>query len=242
MLSTAADLLNKAEEIDHYRSACGASFSNANARKGYIYRAAMVSEKEGDRLLSEVDKIDLLNSAMVIVMHPSAENGYPHTRPPNLICMPTKTIEGVSTDTLANTLRHEAIHLHQRANPETWVAICKKEGWEPVSQPASIPQRLRDRCRLNPDTLMPYQFWAWEGRYIPLPLFSTDSPSNLEDVVIKWYDLEDGRLISSSPQSFQARYGLIPSQPEHPFELLAVEAAEKGITSEQELIRNLFKQ
>lgn len=237
----ASTLLNQAEGIDGYRAACSASFSNAVARKSCIYTPAMVSQKEADRLLAAVDRIDLLNSANVIVMNPAAENGYPHTRPLDIVCMPTTSIEGVSTDVLENTLRHEAIHLHQRANPETWVAICRKEGWEPI-QPAAIPLRLRGRCRLNPDTFRPHQFWAWRSRHVPLPLFSTDSPSNLGDVVVKWYDLEEGRLLSSSPQSFKARYGLAPSQPEHPFELLAVEAADRGVSSEKELMINLNKE
>lgn len=237
----ASTLLNKAEEVDGYRAACSSSFSNAVARKSCVYTPAMVSQKEADRLLAAVDRIDLLNSANVVVMHPAAENGYPHTRPLNIVCMPTTSIEGVTTSALENTLRHEAIHLHQRANPETWVAICKKEGWEPI-QSAVIPLRLRGRCRLNPDTFRPHQFWAWQGRHVPLPLFSTDSPSNLGDVVVKWYDLEEDRLLSSSPYSFQARYGEAPSQPEHPFELLAVEAADKGVHSEKGLLINLNKQ
>jgi hypothetical protein len=245
MSFTAAEHLNRAEEIDGYRGACGASFSNATARKLCSYRASMVSSVEADRLLAEVDKIDLLNSATIIVMDPSAENGYPHTRAPNLVCMPTTSIEGKSTEDLATTLRHEAIHLHQRANPERWIALCKKEGWVPLATtgPSMIPHNLLNRCRLNPDTFYEAagQFWAWKGQYVPLPLFSTEYPSNLGDVVIKWYDLETGRLISSPPSSFQARYGVVVSQPEHPFEILAVEAAEKGIATEKGLIANLFK-
>jgi hypothetical protein len=237
--TSAATLLNRAEEIDGYRTACGASFSNAAARRRCFYVASMVPPEEGDRLLSLVDEIPLLNKATVIVMHPTAENGYPHTRPLNIVCMPTTSIEGQSDYEIATTLRHEAIHLHQRANPEIWERACKKEGWMPV-QASVIPLHLRSRCRLNPDTFRPQQFWAWEGRYVPLPLFSTETPSNLGDIVIKWYDLQQQQMSSYSPPTFQVRYGSSPSQPEHPFELLAVEAAEKGIISEEELLRNLL--
>jgi hypothetical protein len=146
--------------------------------------------------------------------------------------MPTRTIEGVSDAALLTTLRHEALHLHQRAEPAAWLALCRREGWEPVAA-AEIPRRLRDRVRLNPDTMGPQQFWAWEGRVAPLPLFSTEQPSSIGDVVIKWLDMRSQQVVSSAPSSFQARYGGAPAQPEHPFELLAVEAADKGVDSEE---------
>lgn len=242
--ANAAELLNAAESQDGYRAACAASFSNAAARRTYAYRASMVGPKDADRLLAAVDSVPLLRDATVIVMHPTAEGGYPHTRPGGLICMPTRTIEGVSDAALLTTLRHEAMHLHQRAEPAAWLALCRREGWEPAA--GAVPARLRGRVRLNPDTLAPHQFWAWEGRAIPLPLFSTEQPSSIGDVVVKWLDTRSQQVISSAPPSFQARYGSggggAPSQPEHPFELLAVEAADAGIGSKEGLVSKLFKE
>jgi hypothetical protein len=246
--ATAAQLLDAAERQDGYRAACAASFSNAAARRRCTYRAAMVGPKDADRLLAAVDSVPLLADATVVVMHHTAEGGYPHTRPGGLVCMPTRTIEGVSDATLLTTLRHEAVHLHQRAEPVAWLALCRREGWEPVAA-AAVPARLRGRVRLNPDTFWgaagaSHQFWAWEGRTTPLPLFSTEQPSSIGDVVVKWLDTRSEQLVSSAPPSFQARYGSggggAPSQPEHPFELLAVEAADAGIGSKEALVSKLF--
>jgi len=238
MYASANELLQNAEKVDGYRAAVANSFLNATARRDDYYHPSSVSPSEAERLIREVDKIDLLNDAVVVVMHPTADGGYPHTRPLNIVCMPAPTIDNVSDDTLATTLRHEAIHLHQRNNPAVWTAACMKDGWSLVPT-ARIPERFRERCRLNPDTFKPQQFWAWEYTFVPLPMFYRDDSPRLGDVQIKWYDLRNGALFTDAPFSFQLRYGPNPSQPEHPFELLAVEAANKGIKDTYTLLSNL---
>jgi hypothetical protein len=238
MHASASELLLNAEKIDGYRAAIEGSFLNTVARRGDYYHPSSVSPSEGERLLAEIDKIELLNDAMVVVMHATADSGYPHTRPLNIVCIPATSIEGVSTDALATTLRHEAIHVHQRNNIETWTAACMKDGWSLVPT-ARIPGRFRDRCRINPDTFKPQQFWAWEHTFVPLPMFFRDDAPRLGDVQIKWYDLRNGALYTDPPFSFQIRYGANPAQPEHPFELLAVEAADKGIKDDYTLRSNL---
>jgi hypothetical protein len=70
-------------------------------------------------------------------------------------------------------------------------------------------------------------------------MFYRDDSPRLGDVQIKWYDLRNGALFTDAPFSFQLRYGPNPSQPEHPFELLAVEAANKGIKDTYTLLSNL---
>jgi leucyl-tRNA synthetase len=61
-----------------------------------------------------------------------------------------------------------------------------RRGWWPV--PASqIPAALRERCRINPDT-MACPFWSWDTHHVPLPLYSSDTPSGLGDIVMKWLE------------------------------------------------------
>jgi hypothetical protein len=175
-----------------------------------------------------------MNGVDVVVMHPSADNGYPHTRPDAILCMPTNAIQGISDSVLAETLRHEAVHIHQRRNPEKWVGACLHEGWWPV-QSRQIPERFADRCRLNPDTIGDRQFWAWQTHYVPLPMFIREDAPTMEGVQVKWMDLRNNTLSSEPPSSFKARYGAKPSQPEHPYELLAVESAAAGIATVRDL-------
>ncbi len=232
------DALNRAEALDRYRVACAVSPPNAAARRTSHYTPFFVSRPEVERLLGLADQIPLLAEADILVLHPSAENGFPHTRAPNLVCLPASVITNSTDAALADTLRHEAIHLHQRANPILWSAATAREGWRAIPE-AQIPLRFREQCRINPDTMSPQPFWAWETYHVPLPLFTSDNPSSLADIQIKWFDLRSGVLHSSPPFSFEERYGSDPPQPEHPWELLAVEAATDGITTDAALRRKL---
>jgi hypothetical protein len=83
--------------------------------------------------------------------------------------------------------------------------------------------------------MSPHPFWAWDLHHVPLPLFSSDQPSSLGDIVIKWLDLRTRTTHLETPPSFVSEYGEAPSQPEHPYELLAVEAAAKGILTQGEV-------
>jgi hypothetical protein len=234
------DLLEAAELKDGYRAACANSELNALAREGQIYYPSFLAEDDARQLLQEVDSISLLNDCTVITLHSSADNGYPHTRPNRIVCMPTSAVTGKTTNELSETLRHEAIHIHQRENLPLWTAACMRDGWQPCP-PGQIPARLRSRCRINPDTLRPQTFWSWEGRHVPLPLFIRDDRPTLDGVQIAWYDLKMQGTYGSAPPSFQRRYGQNPPQPEHPFELLAVEAAAADVRDAASLEKWLGK-
>lgn len=218
--------LDYAESIDGYLAAVSASPLNREARSTCRYSPFFAGPDKAERLLKIVDNIPLLDGADIIVMHPTADNGYPHTRPGNIVCLPTTYLDH-DVAALRETLVHEAIHLHQRANPHPWYRACLLEGWTPVSL-EQIPAELRERCRINPDTFSPRPFWSWDIFHVPLPLF-TPKPSSrqltLSDCVVKWLDLRNGALVTEPPSTFKGRYGAQPPQPEHPFELLAVEAA-----------------
>ncbi len=231
------EILTEAEAVDSYRAACAASPINAIARAKCNYAPIFVAPDTAARLERLAAPIGLLDSARIVVLDSSAENGYPHTRATGLVCLPLSSVTLSSDTTLSETLRHEAVHIHQRQRPEAWGKKAKADGWTPIP-PAQIPSRFVDRCRLNPDTFKPQRWWAWDGHHVPLPLFYRDDNSTtLADVRIKWLDLRNLTLFSDPPFSFQARYGPHPPQPEHPFELLAVEAAAAGIRSDAEIER-----
>jgi hypothetical protein len=236
--------LEQAEAADGYLAAVASSHLNRQARAGCSYIPFFASPDRVERLLGLIDEIPLLEDADIVIMHKTADNGYPHTRPQKIVCLPVSHLDAAEAD-LAETLRHEAVHLHQRANPHFWYQACLREGWTPVARDR-IPQHLLSRCRINPDTFQREQFWSWDIFHVPLPLFTpkpveagATAPLTLEDTVVKWFDLRDSSLSSTPPTSFSLRYGPRPPQPEHPLELLAVEAAAAGITSAEELERKL---
>jgi hypothetical protein len=201
------DKLQEAETYDHYFQTISQDPLNRKARQHLFYSAMM-----------ERTQPFLLNTE-IVTMHPTAEAGLPHTRPPNIICMPAY----YPHERMEETLHHELIHIDQRRRRYKWNAFFEKEGWKQM--PASeIPTRWIQRCRMNPDTIDD-RFWAWQGRHVPLPLFEREDKPDLRQVVIQWWDKETGIKQSEAPRLFQERYGPLPSQPEHPRELAAVELA-----------------
>ncbi len=159
-----------------------------------------------------------MGNTEIVTMNPTAEAGMPHTRPPNIICMPQYFPESKRDETLA----HEYVHIHQRRNIDRWNRFFQKEGWSQVDV-SELPERMVSRCRMNPDTI-DQPFWRWKDRYVPLPLYEREDKPKLRDVVIQWYDMETGARQPEAPRSFLELYGSAP-QPEHPRELLAVEIA-----------------
>ena len=228
---SAKELLSVAEARDHYLAACAASPLNAAARSGYIYAPSFLSDSHAQRLTTLVTSIDLLRDTDTVVLGSSADNGYPHTRPKALICLPAKVVAASSDAELKETLCHEAIHIHQRLHPELWKALCVAEGWTPTT---NIPQRFRERCRINPDTFYDTPFWAWDTHYVPLPMFKEGFRNGLGDVTIEWLDLRTSALFHTPPPSFTAKYGS-PSQPEHPYEIYAVLFAQQGVQNRAQL-------
>lgn len=210
----ATSLLHKADQFDGYRRSCEKDWMNRTAREGTSYRpwhdqsfAKEVTSKQSD--------------IHCIILDPSADGGMPHTRAPNIVCIPAY----YPKENLDTLLRHEMTHIYQRQNTYEWISKCEKEGWmhvEDTSAEREIPIEYRRRCRFNPDTL--YARWmAWEGRYIPLPLFIREDAPKLRDVSIRWWDMRERRLLNDPPLSYRKRYGSTVSAAaqEHPFELMA---------------------
>lgn len=218
--------LAQAEQIDKYRTRCAESLLNRLARQNHTY--SLFSNESPVPLQQIADTMDLTRSSKIVILHPSADNGYPHTRPRNLICMPA----GFSLYEAPKTLLHEACHLDQRNNEPSWLSYSIRQGWWPV-HPEQIPERWRDRCRINPDT-MAQPFWSWQDYYVPLPLFLNEQSPSMANCDIRWYDLRNGVLYNVPPLSFTKRYGDI-KQPEHPYEVSAVEFSERLIKTKREL-------
>jgi hypothetical protein len=207
----AASALANANRIDEFRDILFLDEVNLRARSGCDY-----TPMDGPDLLLHIPT--LKSDTYVCWMSPSAEAGMPHTRAPNVICMPLYWKQG----NIQETIKHELIHLDQRARPELWVRWAVKEGWTLVKED-EIPERWRRQCRLNPDT-MAYRFWAFRERWVPLPMFERADMPKLREIRVRWWDRKTGTLLLEPPREvIELIDGII--NPEHPFEI----AAYKGI-------------
>ena len=205
-------LLLEADRLDGYTSACLASPINSSARSLCHYIPW------NDQTLARKAEEMVPPNIKVIIMSPSADGGMPHTRPPNIICLPAYFPESK----LKETLKHELVHISQRTNPEKWRKRGLEEGWLRVSE-HDIPAEYVARCRLNPDTF-DERFWAWEGVHVPLPLFVREDKPNLREISVRWWNLKEKRLNTQPPSSFTKRYGFLGDNSlEHPYELWAYE-------------------
>lgn len=207
----AREALAKADTLDEFRSTLFLDSVNTLARAGLDY-----SPMDGPDLNIEIP--GLRQTIYVCWMSPSAEAGMPHTRAPNIVCMPLYWQQG----SIMNTLKHEIIHIDQRERPEKWVRWAVSQGWTRVEE-NEIPERWLRVCRLNPDT-MAYRFWAYKGRWIPLPMYERADKPKLREIRVRWYDRKTGELLVNPPSEVLELIDGIQN-PEHPFEI----AAYKGI-------------
>lgn len=213
------DILQRAEKEDGFQALCKRDDVNRLARAKCSYTAwndQSLAEKAKE-FLQAMPSAEGGDDLTVVILNPSAEGGMPHTRAPAVICLPAYFSEA----RLADTLKHELVHISQRRIPEVWETRARMEGWVRVSE-SVIPENWLRRCRLNPDTAAA-RFFAWEGRHVPLPLFVREDKPDLRETVVRWYDMRDRLVKAVAPSSFSKKYGprLGPSAMEHPYELWA---------------------
>jgi len=209
---TPEDILRKAEVADGFFNLCKRSNVNTLARRMCSYTAwnDQSLAQEAKEILHPEDRW-----VSIVILNPSAEGGMPHTRP-GVICLPAYYPESK----MKETLRHEMVHISQKLQPTLWLTRLAMDGWKPVAETA-VPEIWRSRCRLNPDTASS-RFFAWKGRYIPLPLYIREDKPDLREIQVRWYDITDEIVRTSPPTSFLATYGnLGQNSIEHPYELYA---------------------
>lgn len=229
--------LDAAEQLDHYRAACASNPANRAARKGQVYELDSISPQATHFLQGMAGQFPLLDSAEIAILNSSADGGLPHTRPPNLICLPRDGIPNSGENPeFKGTLLHEGVHIHQRLHPDLWATSMRKAGWRPVD-PSQIPDEFVKRLRINPDTLS-CPFWSWDTYHVPLPLFPKGlSLVSLSSAEIQWLDLRNSTLYHEPPPSFRAIYKETGAASEHPFELYAYRFSRQGLISDED-IRN----
>ena len=200
--------LQKAEKLDSFREIISFDEVNKKARAGLFY-----SPMEGPPFNLDMS-LPFPFPCKILWMDPSAEAGMPHTRAPDLICLPMYW----PTDRIRETVKHELSHIQQRMESKKWVKWCLDNGWTLVDE-KEIPERWLRRCRINPDTMM-YRFWAYLERWVPLPIYEREDTPKLRDVQVRWWDRQTGTLSSEIPAPLREVCQGI-QDPEHPWEIAA---------------------
>jgi len=209
--SEAQARLALAERQDGFFSRVRGSAVNRLARNNCIYEAwndQSLAIKAAALLDPEDRDVD------IVILHPSAEGGMPHTRP-GLICLPAYYPESKLKETLA----HEMIHIYQKRQPTLWASRASLEGWSPVRS-GVMPEFWISRLRLNPDTFG--TLYAWKARYVPLPVYVREDKPQMREIEVRWFDIAEGIVKTSQPTSFTQFYGTLGAvEVEHPYELWA---------------------
>jgi hypothetical protein len=228
------EALYYAESKDRYNRLCNESSSNSEARHGMNYTAASLSETDiqvlnnlfknyvpfvPPRLLHDIDYIS------IATLMPSADGGFPHTRPERLICFP----QSASLPSL-QTFIHELWHIHQRKYPDLWkrlyLNIWGFKEWRDEGD-AKLPEELRKQIRINPDTLGingDRGLYCWKNEWVPLPIFLSPSRPKMNDCAIWFWNIRTMKWRQSPPEAWTAFFSspLVPSSAnEHPNELSA---------------------
>lgn len=222
------EALQYAESKDKYSTLCNQSPSNAEAREGMNYTAASLNTADSDmlaklfhqyaayvppRLLHDLDDV---NIAMLM---PSADDGFPHTRPDSLICFP----QSAALPTL-QTFIHELWHIHQRKYPDTWKKLYTTVwGFKEWRGERELPMELMRQIRINPDTLLA-GLYCWRDEWVPLPIFTTPSRPHMKECAIWFWNTRTKRWRHGPPDAWNAYFSsarISLSANEHPHELSA---------------------
>ena len=227
-------ILEQAEAADSYRKRCSQSFLNDKARVLQGYELSSISSYAQMHLKNAINNIPLYNMCQIAILNARADNGFPHTRPNNVVCLPdSMCLDETASPKFIETLIHEAIHVHQRLNKDLWLQSLKRVGWAPINSD-DIPDTFKERIRLNPDTILE-PFWTWSTYHVPLCLFKNYDKPLLSNTIVEWLDLRTNSLFHDPPKGFKEVYPQDIHQMEHPYEIYAEIFAAKGIKTKEDL-------
>ena len=215
--------LAAAESQDDYLGQIQRDRANRIARQRMNYAANRLSPSETAALKDRVNSflpsipyiLRSLNPTIVPLM-PSADSGFPHTRPSDLVCLP-----GSSSAITCDTFVHELWHLHQRAHYREWTAFFEKKWkWRIYSGP--LNPDLEAVRRFNPDTLED-PLWIWDNEWIPICVFLNPNSPSFDNTGVWFVNAKSGRHSKELPESMRAFFSssLSSFAYEHPCETSA---------------------
>jgi len=214
----ALQALNKAEFLDGYIATINRSPINILARSETTYMPSVHSVP-----IPIPPPENPWPSGQVLWMNPTADEGLPHTRAPNYICLPSN----ISESHLASTIRHERVHVSQRIHSEKWNKILKAV-WDMTPWDGTLPEAIEARRRINPD-IHGVPFFIWKRTWVPFALFKSTKKPKLNEISIAWWNAESRTVHYDIPSDWLYFFGNHPAG-EHPYELAAYLVVEKPLS------------
>lgn len=218
--------LQEAESQDKYIQSCQASDVNRLARANTAYSPAFLNETDIQvfrTLFDEYSKFipprllrDIHHIAVVILM-PSADKGFPHTRQKEIVCFSQS-----ATLPSLTTYIHELWHVHQRLYPLEWNKLFETV-WNFKPYLGDLPENVRSMLRINPDTIIP-GLYCWKNEWVPVCVFLSPTQPKLDDCAIWYVNIKTNVIRHSMPEIFRDYFysRLLPASTyEHPNEMAA---------------------
>jgi hypothetical protein len=215
--------LRIAESIDNYLGDINESYTNTYARHNSQYMPLKLSTDKFNKyniiLKKSISQLRLppIKKVSIIILDDSADNGLPHTRANNIICLPVNILK--ISDTRRNeVLFHECIHIYQRENPID-IESFYKNGWNYIK--STVEPIEGDR--INPDAMEVYAINMKDGLWLVRPRFIRKDAAKLTDIRMSYYNLRTGEVTVIMPQEIKQFFGdkLSQSAFEHPNEMMA---------------------
>lgn len=197
-----------AERLDGYREKIRCNEPNGYVRRKDVYAASQWTVPKA------IPDSKEWPNGLVVWMDPTADGGLPHTRPPNLVCLPLS----IGDSDLGSTLEHERIHVSQRQNPEAWRQSLESV-WDFRPWSGALPADLELRRRINPD-LLPFPLYIWRKEWVPVMLFRSLRPESLRDAELAWFHDPSRTLHREAPPGWKEFFGEGVWN-EHPMEIAA---------------------
>lgn len=217
--------LRLAESIDNYLENINQSYTNLYARQNSIYKPLQLSvnllNKYGNILKHSIlqisDKLPPIKKAYIIILEESADNGLPHTRANNIICLPENILKNTE-EQRKEVLFHELIHIYQRENTID-IESFYLHGWNYIK--SSIEPIEGDR--INPDAMEVYTINIDNNLWLVRPRFLRKDAARLTDIRMTYYNLKTGETTVIMPAAVKQFFGDSVSQSafEHPNEMMA---------------------
>lgn len=210
-----ADYLARSEQIDSYLTTCFKSGGqNGNIRREYF--PAIIDKETIKKTYNYLTGIYAqipeklrteLKEVVIVYMMPTADEGLPHTRPQNVICLPF-----AANMPDIEVIIHELWHIHQRQNRGMWRDYYEKE-WNcrPVSNDvkgAIMKTEIGKNMRLNPDTI-DEPLWIWKDEWVPVCVFAnpiSTGQGRLRDTMVRIYNVKTGNYYGQYPEWFRMKF------------------------------------
>jgi len=213
----AAEVLRKWEREDFYYKSMNDSISgplNMLAR-GNPYLQTKEATGKSEQVSFE---FPIQGPIQVVYLDGRSDAGLPHTRGKSGIALPVFLLWNPNK----KTMRHELVHLSQKQyRTRWWVMYAKRWNFRPAKETEfmHIPEKWRQRRRINPDTLgTPYVIW--KERYIPLTVFISDTDPDLRYCKRGFWDLKTSQWTWEEPPGWTEMFGS-GFNDEHPNEIAA---------------------